>query len=151
VPRPPNPRRIDLGFETRVFKPAGIPTRDLKVVRLDLDGLEALRLADLEGLYHEAAAEQMGVSRATFGRILSKARARVAETLTEGKALWIGGGPVIEGDGEKLPCPLHWGGRRRGRGCRCRGTRRSDEPTGADRHGRRSEPPEGVTDERNEK
>jgi predicted DNA-binding protein (UPF0251 family) len=119
VARPPNPRRIDLGFENRVFKLAGTPTRELQVVRLDLDGLEALRLADLEGLYHEAAAEQMSVSRATFGRILAEARSRVAEALTAGKALWIGGGPVIESRGGKLPCPLHWGGRRRGRGCRC--------------------------------
>jgi predicted DNA-binding protein (UPF0251 family) len=148
--RPPSLRRVDLGFDTRVFKPAGIPTRDLKVVRLDLDGLEALRLADREGLYHEAAAEQMGVSRATFGRILSEARARVAETLTDGKALWIGGGPVIEGDGGKLPCPLHWGGRRRGRGCRCTGRwgRRRSTERNSTSEGQR--PSEGEDDERNE-
>ncbi len=95
--------------------------RELPVVRLDLDGLEALRLADLEGLYQDAAAEQMGVSRATFGRILTAAHARVAEALLEGKALRMGGGPVVEGEPEELPCPVHWGGRRRGRGCRCRG------------------------------
>jgi predicted DNA-binding protein (UPF0251 family) len=149
--RPPNPRRIDPGLEIRVFKPAGTPLRGLQVVKLDLDGLEALRLADLEGLYHEAAAAQMGVSRATFGRILAEARARVAETLTEGKALRIGGGPVIEGEAENLPCPIHWGGRRRGRGCRCRSRWTSGEPTDTDRHGGRLEPPEGETVERNEK
>ncbi|OYW05705.1 MAG: hypothetical protein B7Z61_05190 [Acidobacteria bacterium 37-71-11] len=119
--RPPNPRRIGIGCETRVFKPAGTPLHGLGVVRLDLDGLEALRLADLDGLYQEAAAEQMGVSRATFGRILTEARARVAQALVEGKALRIGGGSVVEGEAEPLPCPLHWGGPRRGRGCRCRG------------------------------
>ncbi len=95
--------------------------RELPVVRLDLDGLEALRLADLEGLYQEAAAEQMGVSRATFGRIVATARARVAEALLEGKALRIGGGAVVEGAPDVLPCPVHGGERRRGRGCRCRG------------------------------
>jgi predicted DNA-binding protein (UPF0251 family) len=145
--RPPNPRRVDLGFEIRVFKPAGTPLRELQMLRLDLDGLEALRLADLEGLYHEAAAEQMGVSRATFGRILAEARARVAETLTQGKALRIGGGPVIEGEGAELQCPLHWGGRRRGRGCRCRGRWTSGGSAVRDRHGGRLEPPEGETDE----
>jgi uncharacterized protein len=118
--RPPNPRRVGLGFETRVFKPAGTPMHGLAVVRLDLDGLEALRLADLEGLYQEAAAERMGVSRATFGRILTTAHARVAEALLAGKALRIGGGPVVEGAPEVLPCPVHGGERRRGRGCRCR-------------------------------
>lgn len=91
------------------------------MVLLDLDGLEAMRLADLEGLYHETAAEVMGVSRATFGRVLALARARVTEALVGGKALRIGGGPVVESDGEPIPCPVHWGGRRRGRGCRCRG------------------------------
>ncbi len=119
--RPPHPRRVGLGFETRVFKPAGTPLRELPVVRLDLDGLEALRLADLEGLYQEAAAERMGVSRATFGRIVATAHARVAEALLEGKALRIGGGAVVEGAPDALPCPVHGGVRRRGRGCRCRG------------------------------
>jgi predicted DNA-binding protein (UPF0251 family) len=112
---------VGLGCETRVFKPAGTPLRELPVVHLDLDGLEALRLADLEGLYQEAAAEQMGVSRATFGRIVAAAHARVAEALLHGKALRIGGGAVVEGAPDVLPCPVHGGGRRRGRGCRCRG------------------------------
>ncbi len=121
--RPPTPRRVGIGCEARVFKPTGTPLHALDEVRLDLDGLEALRLADLDGLYQEAAAERMGVSRATFGRILSEARTRVAQALVEGKALRIGGGSVVEGEIEALPCPLHWGGRRRGRGCRCPGRR----------------------------
>jgi len=149
--RLPNPRRVDLGLEIRVFKPAGTPLRGLQVVQLDLDGLEALRLADLEGLYHEAAAEQMGVSRATFGRILAEARSRVAETLTEGKALRIGGGAVIEGEGQKLPCPIHWGGRRRGRGCLCKSRWTCGGPMDRDLHGGRVEPPKGETGERKEK
>jgi len=59
-----------------------------------LDELEALRLADLEGLYQEQAAEKMGVSRPTFARILESARKKVAEALVKGKGLVIGGGPV---------------------------------------------------------
>jgi uncharacterized protein len=148
--RPPNLRRIGIGCETRVFKPAGTPLRGLDVVRLDLDGLEAMRLADLNGLYHEAAAEQMGVSRPTFGRILTEARARVAQALVEGQALRIGGGSVVEGDAEALPCPLHWGGRRRGRGCRCRGRWAGDAQgtAGAEPAG---DPPAGGTREREER
>lgn len=61
---------------------------------LGLDELEAIRLADLLGLYHEEAAEHMGVSRATFGRILESARKKVAEALVFGKGLRIGGGHV---------------------------------------------------------
>ncbi len=148
--RPPNLRRIGIGCETRVFKPVGSPLQALGVVRLDLDGLEALRLADLDGLYQEAAAEQMGVSRATFGRILTEARARVARALVEGKALRIGGGSVVGGEAEALPCPLHWGGPRRGRGCRCRGRWASDTQgtVGVESAG---DPPAGGTHEREER
>lgn len=61
---------------------------------LGLDELEAVRLADLEGLYHEEAGKQMGVSRATFGRIVQNARKKIALALVEGKALHIEGGPI---------------------------------------------------------
>jgi predicted DNA-binding protein (UPF0251 family)/predicted Fe-Mo cluster-binding NifX family protein len=77
-----------------VFKPAGVPTRQLEEVVLSLDGFEAIRLVDLEGLYHEQAAERMRVSRATFGRILDSARRDVAQALIHGKVLRIEGGPV---------------------------------------------------------
>lgn len=90
---------------------------------LGLDELEALRLSDLEGLYQEAAAERMGVSRATLGRVLARARSAVADALINGKALVFRAGEVVELPDEALACPVHWGGRRRGRGCRCGGGR----------------------------
>jgi uncharacterized protein len=62
---------------------------ELEEVYLSLDELEALRLADYEGLYHEEAAEKMTISRQTFGRILGGARRKLAEALVEGKALRI--------------------------------------------------------------
>lgn len=62
---------------------------DLSEVTLDMDELEAIRLADYGGLYHEEAAKRMHVSRATFGRIIGSARRKVAEALLEGKALKI--------------------------------------------------------------
>lgn len=61
----------------------------LEEVFLLLDEMEAMRLADFEGLYHEEAARKMDVSRATFGRILDRARHKVAEALLQGKALRI--------------------------------------------------------------
>ncbi len=63
--------------------------RELQEVILDADELEAIRLADLEGMYQEDAATAMGVSRQTFGRIVSSARKKVAEGLVYGKALRI--------------------------------------------------------------
>lgn len=91
------------------------------MVTLSHDELEALRLADLEGLYHEAAAERMGVSRPTFGRVLERARRTVAQALLEGRVLLFVDGPVEEVQATGEPCPVHGWGRRRGRGCRCHG------------------------------
>jgi len=71
-----HPRRIGIGCEIRVFKPAGTPLHGLGVVRLDLDGLEAMRLANLDGLYQEVAAEQMGVSSARRSAASSPRRGR---------------------------------------------------------------------------
>ncbi len=61
---------------------------------MTLDEFEAMRLGDLEGLYQEAAAEQMKVSRPTFSRIIDSAHRKVADALVHGKALRIEGGPV---------------------------------------------------------
>ncbi len=83
------------------FKPRGIPMRDLSSVDLTVEELEALRLADLEGLYHEAAAESMGISRPTFSRVLTSARWKVADALINAKALKIKGGSYALEEGRK--------------------------------------------------
>ncbi len=87
--RPKKCRCIKCSPNTSYFKPKGIPIFQLEEVSLSLDELEAIRLADHEGHYHEAAAIRMKVSRATFGRILNEARKKVAEAIVEGKALRI--------------------------------------------------------------
>ena len=74
------------------FKPDGIRTSG--EVILTLDELEALRLADIEGLYQEEAARRMGISRQTFGRIIKEARFKVAEALVNAKSIRIEGGEV---------------------------------------------------------
>lgn len=61
--------------------------RDLREIELAADEVEALRLADHEGMYREEAASHMGVSRQTFDRIVRAARAKVAEALVAGHAL----------------------------------------------------------------
>jgi len=93
--------------------------RDLELATLTLDGLEALRLADLEGLYQEEAAPRMGVSRATFARVLAAARRTLADAIVHGKAVEIAGGAVRHGRGGSWPCPIHGRRRRRGRECLC--------------------------------
>lgn len=64
---------------------------DIEVV-LKLEEFEAIKLKDFEGLTQEEAAEKMDVSQPTFHRVLVSARQKVADTLTNGKALKIEGG-----------------------------------------------------------
>lgn len=92
MPRPPIERSVSGVPRVTLFKPAGIPNRELDQLQLAVDELEAIRLVDLEGLSHEQAAEAMGVSRQTIGRVLERGRAKVAEALVDGKAILIGGG-----------------------------------------------------------
>jgi predicted DNA-binding protein (UPF0251 family) len=94
MPRPHCPRRVDALPAWTYFKPRGVPVARLEEIQLSVDELEALRLADLEGLYHEDAAARMNVSRPTFGRIVEAGRRKVAETLVRGLALRIEGGHV---------------------------------------------------------
>ena len=59
---------------------------------LTLDGHEALRLVDVEGLDQQEAALRMNVSRSTLSRILGEARRTTATAITRGLALRIEGG-----------------------------------------------------------
>lgn len=87
--RPKKKRRILCNPSAVYFKPRGIPMVELEEVILEDDQLEAIRLADFEGLSHEDAAERMQISRATFGRIVNSARKIIADGLLNGKAIRI--------------------------------------------------------------
>lgn len=87
--RPKKSRCIGCVPNVGYFKPKGIPLVELEEVSLTLDELEAVRLADYERRYQEEAAREMRISRATFGRIVNEARHKIAEALTQGKALRI--------------------------------------------------------------
>jgi len=88
------PRWVQGPPPVSVFKPAGVPARELQWVVLRLDEFEALRLADYERLKQEEVAERLGISRPTVSRILENARRTVTAALVEGKTLMIEGGPV---------------------------------------------------------
>ena len=128
--RPRQCRRVGQLPPATYYKPRGIPLRTLEQVALTVDEFEAIRLADLEGLYQEEAARRMNVSRQTFGRILEAAHKKVADVLVNGKALSIEGGPieVAPPAAPTAPVPMGRGpggpprGRGQGRGrCRRRG------------------------------
>jgi len=113
MPRPRQCRRVAQLPQATYYKPRGIPMGVLEQVALTVDELEAIRLADLEGLYQEEAAQRMNVSRQTFGRILEAAHRKVADALVNGKALSIDGGPI------EFTEPQGPGRCRRRRGRRC--------------------------------
>lgn len=92
--RPKCCRKIGCAPDNKYFKPRGVPFVRMDEITLTLDEFEAIRLADLEGLYQEKAAEKMNISRQTFGRIIESAHKKVADVLINGKALKIAGGEV---------------------------------------------------------
>ena len=103
--RPQKDRIVSFNPEISYFKPRGIPMVNLEEVQLTVDEREAVRLADLRGMSHEEAGRYMGVSRATFGRIVQKARKVIADALINGKAINIGGGKYkIAGDKRIFIC-----------------------------------------------
>lgn len=87
--RPRKNRNVNCRPASYYFKPQGIPMYELEEVILEHDELESLRLADLLGKSHEDAAGIMGISRATFGRIIEKARKKTIDALLYGKALRV--------------------------------------------------------------
>ena len=111
MPRPVQTRKIEFVPRVVFFKPAGIPRIELEEVALTLDELEAVRLADLHGLYQEQAAPKMDVSRSAFARILESARRKIVDALVHGKSLKLEGGAVQAGSGRAGICP---------RDCPCR-------------------------------
>jgi predicted DNA-binding protein (UPF0251 family) len=122
MPRQPLPRRVCCQLSGRGFRPIGRPGFRADAIWIGVDELEAIRLADVEGLYQDAAAERMGVSRATYARILSRARTAVARSLVEQKMLLVGDSAseaILDHAPARAACPVHSGPRRHGRACHC--------------------------------
>ena len=87
--RPEKRRKIQCSPASYYFKPRGIPISQLDEIELAQDELEAIRLADLNGLFQEDAAAKMLVSRATFGRIIIRAHQKIADAIINGKSIRI--------------------------------------------------------------
>jgi len=116
MPRPPKTRMVSGYPVLPAFVPEGLEATG--EVALTVEEFEALRLSDFEGLDQETAAGLMGVSRQTYGRILARARSRVAEALVTVKALRVAGGNF------HVRRRRGFGGGRRGHGRGWRGGRR---------------------------
>jgi uncharacterized protein len=92
LPRPRKCRYVENpqpGKCFRVSQDTRIP-RDATIIFLD--EIEAIRLADTEGLTQEEAALRMEISRPTFARLINEAHRKIADAILSGKSI------VTEGD-----------------------------------------------------
>ncbi|MCK5027771.1 MAG: DUF134 domain-containing protein [Candidatus Pacebacteria bacterium] len=94
MPRPKNDRIVNEPPLYVEFKPIGVAGISLNQVLLTLDEFEATRLADYRGLSHEAAADEMNISRSTFSRLIEASRKKIADFIIHGKLLTIDGGNI---------------------------------------------------------
>jgi len=119
--RPCKCRHICGNPQTNYFKPMGLPISHLEEVVLTIDEFEAIRLADLEGLYQENAAKNMNISRQTFGNTIESAHKKIADAIVNAKALKIKGGSfkMVQRQFKCSTCSHHW--------AEAFGTRRPDE------------------------
>ena len=118
--RPQKTRRIERCRGCISFVPTASNFIPETGVRLGIDELEAMRLADVINLSQEKSAERMAISRATFGRILERAHRTVATALVNGQPLIIAGGNIfpLQSDcdncGYEANCRHRWGQKKKG-------------------------------------
>lgn len=91
MPRPKHCLCPSIQFEpnTIYFKPQGVPIRNLKVIELDLEEIESVRLRHIDDLEQKEAADKIHTSQSTYQRILYSAYKKIADALINGKAIKI--------------------------------------------------------------
>lgn len=87
--RPHRGRLIGHNPECTLFKPAGVPSKELRTTTIGLDELETMRLVDGEQMKQIEAAEQMGISQSTIARLLASGRKKTALALAHGDAIQL--------------------------------------------------------------
>lgn len=89
MPRPRLCRKIQFNPKVTYFKPQGIPMGNLELVELTTEEMEAFRLRHMNYLDQREAAEKMHTSASTYQRIIYSAYGKIADALTQGKAIKI--------------------------------------------------------------
>jgi len=86
----PRKRRCCRRYQAdRIYKPQGIPFREISTTVLTLDQFEAIRLCDYDNLDQEHAGERMGISRGSIQRLLYGARKQIIDAILENNAIVI--------------------------------------------------------------
>lgn len=91
MPRLQNCFCKNIKFEPNVvcFKPQGVPIRELEIVEISIEEIEAYRLRHVEKLEQIQAGEKMNTSTSTYQRILYSAYEKIGDALINGKAIKI--------------------------------------------------------------
>jgi predicted DNA-binding protein (UPF0251 family) len=89
MPRPRLFRKIQFNPNITYFKPQGVPMRNLEIIELTTEEMEAYRLRHINDLDQKEAAKKMNTSASTYQRILYTAYKKIADALINGKAIKI--------------------------------------------------------------
>jgi predicted DNA-binding protein (UPF0251 family) len=89
MPRPRKRRCCRRYRADRIYKPQGLPMREIETSLLSLDQFEAMRLCDAENLDQEEAGRRMGISRGTVQRLLYSGRREIVEAIMANRAIII--------------------------------------------------------------
>ena len=68
-------------ISTMIFKPQGKSLRQLKIISLNDDELEALKLKNIQSLHQTVVANKMSISQSTLARILKEANKKITLAL----------------------------------------------------------------------
>ena len=104
MPRPRKWRTVCCMPDSSRFGPLDPQLVHDGTVHMTIDEYETIRLIDLEKLTQEECAAQMNVARTTVQGIYDNARTKLAESLVNGKVLWIEGGDYRLCDGNGRAC-----------------------------------------------
>ena len=104
MPRPMKWRKVCCLPESNRFGPLDSPANTENFINMTVDEYETIRLIDLEGFTQEESASQMNIARTTVQGIYNEARKKVAESLVNGKVLFIEGGEYRLCDGAANSC-----------------------------------------------
>jgi len=89
MPRPRSRKTISFHPNSTFFKPRGVPMRQLGIIKLTHEEVEALRLKNMKELCQCGCATQMNTSQSTVARLLSSAYKKITQAIVEGKALKV--------------------------------------------------------------
>ncbi|MBD3331871.1 DUF134 domain-containing protein [candidate division GN15 bacterium] len=113
MPRPRKHRQCRRFDADRIFRPHGIPMREVEPVFISVDEFEALRLCYAEGLDQAEAGRRMGISRGTVQRLLWAGRKALIEAIVNNQAIIVN--CKHEEESDAVMCTHKGFGRKRGR------------------------------------